>query len=112
MAVPTLFALNLAARRAILRGRARRAAFLNPSALGRSLPAPRSVVDPDDDNGVLGRYGRLAGIGLQFGAAIVLFALVGNWLDGRLGTRPVLLVLGVLLGFAGGTISLIHQVRR
>ena len=52
----------------------------------------------------------MAGLGMQFGAAIVIFALAGNWLDGRWGTRPLLLILGVLLGFAGGTISLIKAV--
>ena len=68
------------------------------------------MVELDDDASVRRRYGRLAGVGMQFGAAITVFALVGNWLDGRLGTRPLLLVLGVLLGFAGGTISLVRAV--
>ena len=52
-----------------------------------------------------------AGVGLQFGAAIVLFALAGNWADGRFGTKPWLLVLGVALGFAGGTISLLKKFK-
>jgi ATP synthase protein I len=68
------------------------------------------VVEIDDDASVRRRYGRMAGLGMQFGAVITVFALVGNWLDGRLGTRPLLLVLGVLLGFAGGTISLVRAV--
>lgn len=58
------------------------------------------------------QYGQLAGMGLQFGAAIVLFALAGHWLDGKISTTPLFLVLGVLLGFAGGTISLVRQVGR
>ncbi len=36
------------------------------------------------------------------GLSIVLFALAGNWLDGRLGTRPLFVLLGVFLGFGGG----------
>ena len=53
---------------------------------------------------------RCAGMGLQFGAAITLFSLAGHWLDGRLGTRPALLIVGVLLGFLGGTISIVKSV--
>lgn len=68
------------------------------------------MVETDDDASVRRRYGRMAGLGVQFGAAITVFALVGNWLDGLLETRPLLLILGVLLGFAGGTISLVRAV--
>lgn len=70
------------------------------------------MVGRDDDAGTRRRYGRLAGLGVQFGVAVTLFALAGHWLDGRLGTRPLFLIVGVLLGFAGGTISLVKAVRR
>jgi F0F1-type ATP synthase assembly protein I len=53
---------------------------------------------------------RYAGVGFQFGAAIILFALLGWWLDGKLGTGPWLLILGVVLGFTGGLISLLKKV--
>ncbi|MDA1265824.1 MAG: AtpZ/AtpI family protein [Planctomycetota bacterium] len=69
------------------------------------------MVARHDDGNVQRRYARLAGVGVQFGAAITVFALAGHWLDGRFGTRPLLLILGVLLGFAGGTISLVLAVR-
>ena len=55
---------------------------------------------------------RSAGIGVQFGAVISLFALLGYWLDERMGSSPWLLLLGVLLGFVGGTISLVKAVSR
>lgn len=48
----------------------------------------------------------LAGLGLTMGAAIALFALGGNWLDGRLGTRPLFVLLGVFVGFAAGFLSM------
>ena len=41
-----------------------------------------------------------AGLGVTFGAGIVLFTLLGNWVDGRLGTEPWGLLLGVFGGFA------------
>jgi len=50
-----------------------------------------------------------AGAGMQFGLTICLFALLGNWLDGRLGSSPWLLLAGVLLGFGGGTVSLLKK---
>jgi F0F1-type ATP synthase assembly protein I len=53
---------------------------------------------------------RYAGVGFQFGAAIIAFALLGWWLDKKLGTGPWLLILGVILGFAGGMISLLKKV--
>lgn len=52
-----------------------------------------------------------AGAGLHFGLAIVAFALIGNWADGRFGTKPWLLLLGVALGFIGGTISLVKKFK-
>ncbi len=52
-----------------------------------------------------------AGVGLQFGLSIVIFALLGHWADGKFDTRPWLLVLGVALGFFGGTISLLKKFK-
>ncbi len=50
-----------------------------------------------------------AGVGMQFGLTICIFALLGHWLDGRFGTAPWLLLVGVLLGFGGGTLSLLKK---
>ena len=55
-------------------------------------------------------FGRYAGLGLQLAASICLLALGGYWLDGRFGTLPVFLLLGVLVGSIGGTYSLIRKV--
>ncbi len=41
---------------------------------------------------------------------VVVFAFAGRWLDGKLGTTPWLLVVGVLLGSLGSTIALIRAV--
>ncbi len=77
---------------------------LNPS------PSPDRTPDGSDDSGT--SLSRLAGVGIQFGAVISLFALAGYWLDDRIGSSPWLLLLGVLLGFAGGTVSLVKAVTR
>ena len=52
----------------------------------------------------------LAGLGLALGLTIAAFALGGNWLDGRLGTRPLFVLLGVFLGFGGGFWSMYSRL--
>jgi F0F1-type ATP synthase assembly protein I len=52
----------------------------------------------------------VAGVGLQFAGAIVLFMFVGRWLDGKLGTDPWLLLLGVVVGAVGGFYSMYRQL--
>jgi ATP synthase protein I len=51
-----------------------------------------------------------AGAGLQFVLAILLFLYVGKWLDGKLGTAPWLLVVGVFLGAAAGFYSFYRRI--
>jgi ATP synthase protein I len=51
-----------------------------------------------------------AGVGIQFAIAIVLFAFIGVWLDGRLGTSPLFVLLGVLLGAAGAFYSMYRKL--
>lgn len=52
----------------------------------------------------------MLGVGLQFAGSIVLFLLVGQWLDSRLGTEPWLLIGGVMLGATAGFYSLYRQL--
>ncbi|MGE3171326.1 MAG: AtpZ/AtpI family protein [Planctomycetota bacterium] len=51
---------------------------------------------------------RSLGAGLTFAVTVALFALGGHWLDGRTGTSPLFVLLGVLLGIVGGTIHLLR----
>ena len=52
-----------------------------------------------------------AGIGVQFAVTIVVFAFLGVWLDRRLGTSP-LFVLVLVFGGAGlGFWSMIRKTR-
>jgi Uncharacterized protein conserved in bacteria len=52
----------------------------------------------------------LAGAGIEFAIAIVGFLYLGKWLDGRFGTSPVLMIVGVFVGAAGGFYSLYRSL--
>ena len=52
----------------------------------------------------------LAGMGVQFLIAILLFLFIGKWLDSRLGTSPWLLIVGVFLGATASTVAMYRRV--
>lgn len=52
----------------------------------------------------------LSGAGLTLAASVGIGALVGNWLDHRLGTAPWLLIVGFFLGTVAGFMELLHVV--
>jgi len=41
---------------------------------------------------------RLVGVGFYIGGCIVLGVLVGLWLDNKLNTRPILVIVGLVFG--------------
>jgi len=51
-----------------------------------------------------------AGAGLQFAASLVVFVFVGQWLDRRLGTAPVFLLVGVFVGGGGSFYSMYRRL--
>lgn len=55
---------------------------------------------------------RYAGFGIQLAASIVLFMLLGFWLDRKLGTGGVLAIIGALLGFGAALYSMLRQLAR
>lgn len=58
----------------------------------------------------LGAAGRYAGLGLQFAISIVFFLFVGQWLDGRFGTDPLFLYLGVFVGAGAAFYSMYRNL--
>lgn len=52
---------------------------------------------------------RFASLGLEFGAGIVGFVLVGYWIDSGLQSAPVGLITGAVLGCIGGLYVLIRR---
>ena len=71
----------------------------------REHPQPRRS-PPHREGGTSGAA--VAGLGMQFVVAILLFLFLGKWLDERLGTTPWLLIAGVFLG-AGASFYSIYR---
>jgi len=55
---------------------------------------------------------KLAGAGIEFAGAVLVFALIGYGIDHWLGWRPWATVIGTLLGFAGGMYNLIKLAQQ
>ncbi|HEX8914987.1 MAG TPA: AtpZ/AtpI family protein [Humisphaera sp.] len=55
---------------------------------------------------------RLAGIGVEFVAAVGVFAGLGWYADTKFGTSPWLLITGCGLGFVGGLWNMITAARK
>ena len=53
---------------------------------------------------------RLIGVGWFIGISILLGILGGSWLDGKLGTGPVFLIAGLLLGVVAAFYGLYRMV--
>lgn len=53
---------------------------------------------------------RYMSLGLELVVPVALLAYGGYWLDGRLGTLPWFLLLGLLLGMAAGFYNLFRRV--
>ncbi len=54
--------------------------------------------------------GQYAGFGLAWALSTLLFMLAGFWLDGKLGTAPVLTILGAFVGGAAGFYSMYRHL--
>jgi F0F1-type ATP synthase assembly protein I len=52
---------------------------------------------------------RYSGIGLELAGATAGFALIGYWIDGRFGTSPWGILVGVALGLTGGLYNLVRE---
>ena len=60
----------------------------------------------------LGEAGSYLHLGLQLGVTIVLFTLLGYWLDGRYDTLPWLTVGGAAFGMTAGFYNFIRATIR
>ena len=49
-------------------------------------------------------------LGIQSAAPVVLFLFVGKYADDAFGTKPWLMVAGIVIGFTGGMIHFFREV--
>lgn len=54
--------------------------------------------------------GNALGHGMTFAVSTLLFLLVGDWADGKLGTGPILAIVGTLLGASAGFYSMVRHL--
>ena len=75
-------------------------------------PEPRSrpAAPPAGGHKPLSSGAEFAGLGLQLGMTIALGALLGHWLDRKLGTSPWLLILLVFVGAGAAFYSMYRRV--
>jgi len=73
------------------------------------------VPDPDD-RPAEGRpslsLSTLAGLGLANAFCLVIGLVLGHYLDGRFGTAPVLVLVGLVLGLTLGAVGSFLEIRR
>ena len=55
-------------------------------------------------------FARYSGMGLTFALTVLVFGAGGWWIDSKLSTTPIFLILFVLAGFAGGLISMVKRL--
>jgi F0F1-type ATP synthase assembly protein I len=60
--------------------------------------------------GTYREYGPYLTLGFQLAAPVVLFFLIGNWIDSRYGIEPVGKLVGVLIGSIGGFVKFFKSV--
>jgi F0F1-type ATP synthase assembly protein I len=71
------------------------------------------VDDPnasDQRRAMLRASGQFMGHGLTWALAVLLFMGAGAWLDSKLGTAPILMVIGAFVGGAAGFYNLYYHI--
>jgi ATP synthase protein I len=54
---------------------------------------------------------RLTGIGFYIAASILIGILAGLWLDGKLDTRPLFIIVGLVLGLGVAVFGVYQMIR-
>lgn len=65
---------------------------------------------PTSGIGSMGAAGKYAGLGFQFVGSILLFLWIGQWVDRKLGTDGIFLIVGVFLGAGAAFYSMYRNL--
>lgn len=88
----------------------------DPSPEGPAAPRPQdadplaALRKPSGGMGSMGAAGKYAGLGFQFVGSILLFLWIGQWVDRKLGTDGIFLILGVFLGAGASFYSMYRNL--
>ena len=77
-----------------------------------NAPEPGAGNGPGPAKGQAPGPMRFAGLGLQLAISLVVFVLVGQWLDRKLGTGGIVTIAAAFLGFGGTMYSLIRALNK
>lgn len=58
----------------------------------------------------MGAGGKYMGLGLQFGGSILLFLWIGQWVDRKLGTNGIFVLVGVFVGAGAAFYSMYRSL--
>jgi F0F1-type ATP synthase assembly protein I len=75
--------------------------------------SPNSVSDDKGKDKVQNYYQEFAPfltLGFQLAAAVILFLLIGHWIDNRYNITPIGKLVGVLVGSIGGFVNFFKTV--
>jgi F0F1-type ATP synthase assembly protein I len=70
------------------------------------------VKTPDPGGGKTPGPMRYAGLGIQLAVSLVVFVLIGQWADKKLGTGGIVTILAAFVGFGGTMYSLVRSLNR
>jgi F0F1-type ATP synthase assembly protein I len=70
------------------------------------------VKTPDPGSGKDPGPMRYAGLGIQLAVSLVVFVLIGQWADRKLGTGGIVTIAAAFLGFGGTMYTLIRSLNR
>ena len=73
-------------------------------------PARTGGEDAPGGDTALRELARFSGHGLTIAVAMGIFLMAGWWVDGRLGTTPLLTIIGALLGAGAGFYSMLQHL--
>ncbi len=70
----------------------------------------RTIVKKNDEN-PWRALALVSAIGIDLAICVIAGVWVGNWLDGRLGSEPLFLIIGILLGLTVGILVIIRLIK-